>query len=181
MKRFLLSIFLLISTHVVVAVPAPQDPLIIRLYADPYAKGVKQSPEAARAGCLNRTFGTDGGRDLTSVFGPNTQAQAIRILWNGTSLIAVNDPNNNQIIVGRFDGDGYLDTSFGVDGLRTVAQRNVTDLYVDAQNRIIIVGGDCAGSWIARLTCNGSLDVDNFGGVDATPSSPAGMVVGKHC
>jgi len=176
MKRFLLAFFFLISTYSVVVTASEQDPILTRVYGDAYVPGVAKNPGTGTPGALDLTFGTDGGRNLTSVFGDNTQAQAIRILANGTSIIATDDPDNNQVKVARFDGDGYVDTTFGTSGVTVIAQQNAMDLYIDAQGRIVVVGAGDNGSWIARLSSAGALDTTTFGGVG---SDPAGIAVGE--
>ena len=191
MKRFLLSIFFLFSTYGIGAGPTdfdklseheharqeslrtvvPTNPLLMRAYATPYAAGVAQQPRAGIPGQPVLSFGTDGGRNLTPIFGVNTKAQALCILDNGSFLIAVDDPDNDQVKVGAFNGDGYLNSAFGTAGIATIAQKHVTDMHVTATGDIVLVGApaETVGSWIAQLTPEGVLDT-SFGGLNNNPS-----------
>ncbi len=165
MKRFLLSIFFLFSTNFLQADDPVEKGLITRVYADPYVEQVRQYPSVQTLGSLDASFGVNGGRDLTQVFGAGTQAQVIRLLANGSFVIAVNDLSNYvpQIILVKFNQDGNVDTSFGLDGYAYLAQQNLNDMYFDIQNRIICVGGQDDGeSWIARFTFDGFLDEEDF-------------------
>lgn len=145
-----------------------ETPLLMKLYGDRYVGGVAQHPTRIAAGTLDVSLGANGGRDLSATFSNDVVPQVVRVLSNGSILIAADDDNNTQIKVAKFDCDGFLDTSFGQSGVRTVAQRDVKDLFVDAQDRIVLVGGTGSSSWIARLTSNGTLDSSEFGASGVT-------------
>lgn len=145
-----------------------ETPLLMKLYGDRYVGGVAQNPTRVAAGTLDVSLGANGGRDLSATFLNDVVPQVVRVLSNGFILIAADDDNNTQIKVAKFDCDGFLDTSFGANGIRTIAQRDVKDLFVDAQGRIVLVGGTGTSSWIARLTSDGTLDGSNFGASGVT-------------
>lgn len=84
-------------------------------------------------------------------------------------LEANGGPNDNQgtLILARYNSNGSLDTSFGVDGISSF-QINATSSFsgeaiVDASGRILIVGytinaPDQELAFLARLNANGTLD-----------------------
>ncbi len=174
MKRFLLSIFFLFSANFLQADHPVEKGLVTRVYADPYVGQVRQYPLVQNLGTLDTTFGVNGGKDLTEVFGANTQAQVIRLLANGSFVIAVND--TSQVVLVKFNQDGNVDTTFGDEGYAYLARQNINDMYFDIQNRIVCVGGqDNGGSWIARFTQAGILDEDNFAATSPTPGISVGQ------
>ena len=99
-----------------------------------------------------------------------------KILAAGTYDLLSN--NEQDFLVARFNADGSLDTTFGIDGPDVgsapdgfinfdfsfaSSQNSAEDITVDALGRIIVVGSGPAAnnflSWtVARLTSNGVLD-----------------------
>src|SRR5205085_11679112 len=70
-------------------------------------------------------------------------------------------------VVARYNQDGSLDTSFGVNGKQTVGGFSLLEsLALDSQGRVILIGesfeGSTFGIVVARLDADGSLD-SSFG------------------
>jgi uncharacterized delta-60 repeat protein len=136
---------------------------------------------AARAmaadGDLDATFGTGGFVVDSSVY-PNYPGLAVqadgRIVTCDTGIAL--DHLGYDFYVRRYEPDGALDTSFGIDGLATVGfvdddgypyDDECTAVAIQADGRIVLAGDRVTpgfplptyGQWaVARLDANGALD-----------------------
>lgn len=96
-------------------------------------------------------------------------ADGVALTASGRILVAgsrVGPQGDRDLLVARFDPDGALDATFGVDGVTTVdvAGRDdrAADLVVDAEGRIVLVGSAASPTVLdlvlARCLPNGGLD-----------------------
>ena len=124
-------------------------------------------------GSLDTTFGT-AGMVKTDFFDFYDCARAIalqtdgKIVIGGTVHLAAN--NNAISLLARYNYNGTLDTTFGSGGKVTNDQMSqATDIAIQANGRIVIVGQDVAmpvddrNFVVMRYHANGSLDT-SFGG-----------------
>jgi len=117
-------------------------------------------------GSLDDTFGVNGVIAHHS-FGTEG-ARAIEVLANGKILLA--GSINDQFAVARYNADGTLDNSFGLNGIATTSFSNgfntVRDMKVQADGKILISGRATFGysndSAVVRLNVDGTVDT-SFG------------------
>lgn len=106
-------------------------------------------------GSLDTTFGVQGVvTDVTGIF-----ASAILVQPNGKILIAGTDAAflNFQLI--RYNSDGSLDSTFGINGVVVGPTGNGTVLALQTDSKIILAGDDNNGLFkVVRYTPNGSID-----------------------
>ena len=139
------------------------------------------------AGDLDTTFG-NGGLVLTDFAGGLDQAHAM-VTVGGQTLVAGRATTNfnSDFAVARYNADGSLDTSFGVNGLVTTDLGSTEDIafsIVVQPNGKIILAGQTLGSSgtsydfaLARYHTNGALDTSfGVGGV-ATADFSGGLDV----
>lgn len=125
-------------------------------------------------GTKRNSFGTNG--QITTGFtvsaaqaGPGLQTGYVAALSGGKSLAAATVSNgallqaNSDIVVSRFNRDGRLDTTYGVDGRAVIdfgSNDQVNAILIDDYGRALIVGAtNSLGNFaIARLTRSGNLD-----------------------
>ncbi len=103
-------------------------------------------------GSLDTTFGTDGV--ISSAPGSATGA-GVAVQADGKIVVAGRDD------VARYNSDGSFDTSFGTGG-KTQVQIQVASLTVDANGKIVLVGGPGDGFMVTRYDSSGHLDL-SFG------------------
>jgi uncharacterized delta-60 repeat protein len=126
-----------------------------------------------RDGTLDGSFGV-GGKAVVRI-GTAGHVFALAVLENGQFLVAgdaTNIPTQGDFLLARFNGDGSLDTSFGVGGLVTTDFAGLNDLAfgltVQRDGKILAVGntnsldafgasGD-VGFGIARYNRDGTPD-----------------------
>jgi uncharacterized delta-60 repeat protein len=103
-------------------------------------------------GSLDTTFGTDGV--ISSAPGSATGA-GVAVQADGKIVVAGRDD------VARYNSDGSFDTSFGTGG-KTPVQMQVSSLTIDANGKIVLVGGAGNGFTVTRYDGSGNLD-SSFG------------------
>ena len=150
------------------------------------------------AGTLDTTF---GGTGLVSAHPGDpaglVMANSMTVQSNG-EIIQVGqatDPttHNTDIAVVRYTASGTLDTSFGTGGVvltpitTGAGAPTASDVLVDSQGRIVVVGGDGSHFELLRYTSSGQLDSTfGNGGLVTTPvpgatSSGVATTVGARC
>jgi uncharacterized delta-60 repeat protein len=117
-------------------------------------------------GVLDPTFSGDGV--VYARFAGEAYASGAAVDAAGRILVAglADGPTFSLFGIMRFLPDGMLDPSFGGDGkVTTPFPRNViaSDIVVQSDGRIVVVGGDDEGFVLARYLSDGSLD-SSFGG-----------------
>ena len=124
-------------------------------------------------GSLDQSFG-NSGKVVTDFFSDADAALDVELQTDGRIIVGGYAYGNNAInfALARYNLDGSLDTSFGVDGkAATSAGANLEDLYIQPDGRIIGAGmgfTDTAdGGWtmdftLVRFNQNGSVD-SSFG------------------
>ncbi len=119
-------------------------------------------------GTLDTSFGT-GGKTTIGVGSSVDQAYDIKIQADGKIVIAGNSytGSNGDFALVRLNGDGSLDSSFGVMGEVVIDFAGGTDeaqsIVVQPDGKIIVGGSTNASLFaIARLNSDGSLDT-SFG------------------
>ena len=115
-------------------------------------------------GDLDTTFGTDGVTLTTS--GPGKQAQAVVIQSTDNKIVSTGNSSVDSLVV-RYNTDGTFDTSFGTDGIVTLALGDTiattSVAFVDTgTNKIVVAGGVViSGAFrvvLAQLNLDGTLD-----------------------
>lgn len=98
-------------------------------------------------GSLDTTFDTDG-LVTTDFDGSNNIAHALGIQSDGKIVVAGDSPNDFE--VNRYDTDGSLDTTFGTDGIASVAIGPDSDrprgLAFQGSGKIVVAGASFVGS-----------------------------------
>lgn len=98
-------------------------------------------------GQLDAGFGTNG--EVSSKFGyPSLISNAMarqtdgKYIISGAVVINASYPENNQMFLARFNSNGTLDTSFGVNGLllSSSTAREARDLVFTAGGKILVLG-----------------------------------------
>ena len=112
-------------------------------------------------GSLDGSFGT-GGTVTTPIGSGEDLGAAMAIDGQGRIVLAGStyDPSsgtNVDFAVARYNPDGSLDGTFGTGGKAVIAQsgqQGASDLAIDAQGRVVLVGEGL----VVRLTPDGGLD-----------------------
>lgn len=117
-------------------------------------------------GSLDETFGVMG-RVVTQLALGGSRGTAVALQADG-KIVVVGTVNKTASLqdfaLVRFNPDGSLDTTFGVDGLASTdfggTIDNAKDVVIDDQGRIVVVGGSPSARTIevARYDANGALD-----------------------
>ena len=106
-------------------------------------------------GILNTNFGNGGSLKVDNGY--------IRALTDGNSIYITSSDINNKISkIYKFDSNGVLDNSFGINGIATINDNIVTDLKV-LNNQLYLTGVNIDANnkfhpFIERLNTNGSHD-----------------------
>jgi len=115
---------------------------------------------AASPGDLDPKFGRDGVARVPSVLRPTAVAAGPRGSVIVTGISAA-QPDTNGIVV-RLDASGRPDPAFGDAGAVVFDIGSFgpgpTDVVVDQQGRVVVVGGDPSGAFVIRLTASGQPD-----------------------
>ncbi|SRX72677.1 T9SS type A sorting domain-containing protein [Aequorivita antarctica] len=116
-------------------------------------------------GTFDNTFGNNGIVIIDA--GGNEVAKAMTILDNGKILLA--GANDQNFSVARFNTDGTLDTTFGVNGWSIIIFEDnlslVKDLTIQEDGKILLGGDgiiDTYGIAAARINADGTID-NTFG------------------
>jgi uncharacterized delta-60 repeat protein len=110
-------------------------------------------------GSLDRSFGTDG-EQTTDFGGASDVARGVAVQADGR-IVAVGGGGGAGFAVARYNIDGSLDSSFGTDGKLTTDFGGAgygADVAVQADGKIVAVGGGGGGFAVARYKTDGSLD-----------------------
>jgi uncharacterized delta-60 repeat protein len=122
-------------------------------------------------GSLDTSFDTDG-KVTTSFNNYAETAYAVAIQADGKIIAAgttdLSSGGNFRSALARYNADGSLDNSFGAGGKALGAGREISEIALQTDGKIIAVGGNT----IARYNGNGSLDASfGAGGIVTTNSS----------
>src|SRR5262245_48886239 len=116
---------------------------------------------------LDPTFGS-AGKVLTDVSGGYDELRALAIQPDGRIVAAgvTGTVPNRDFALARYNADGTLDRSFGVNGTVITDFRRGDDtawaLSLQSDGKIIVAGGSDGDFAVARYKANGTLD-DRFG------------------
>lgn len=120
-------------------------------------------PAVATAGDLDASFSRDG--KVRTDFGAADEATSVDIAPHGS--IVVVGVSSGEFAVSRYTPDGTLDPHFGGDGTVTTALGSVdafaSDVTIQTDGRIVVVGGGSRKFLVVRYRRGGSLD-PTFGG-----------------
>lgn len=120
-------------------------------------------------GSLDASFGT-GGRTTADISGANDWVSAAAIQPDGKVVVVGYAPNGaayEDFFVARFDADGSLDESFGINGKRLTDfpdsrgysdDNYANDVAVQADGSIVVAGSSNENFALARYNAAGSLD-----------------------
>ncbi len=113
------------------------------------------------AGILDTTFGAGG--IVTTQIGIGACAQSVVIQSNGQIIVGGFARINSawEVALARYNTDGTLDNSFGINGIVTTVSGSESALnciVLDANENIIGVGYSDTNTFIARYASSGSLD-----------------------
>lgn len=120
-------------------------------------------------GALDTTFGT-GGKVITSINLGSDKAYSTALQADGKILVAgmtTNSLTGQDFVCIRYNTNGTLDTTFGVNGIftndfQTGSDDVVYSLALQADGKIILAGysddGSNKNAAILRLTTNGTID-----------------------
>ncbi len=135
-------------------------------------------------GSLDTTFGSNG--TVTTDFGgKRDSARALAIDSSGKIVVAGEAPGEAQadFALARYNADGSLDTTFGINGKVTTdfggSFDTATALAIDSSGKIVVAGYISALFGLARYNADGSLDatfgidgkvITHFGGSNGVNS-----------
>ena len=106
-------------------------------------------------GSIDTSFGTGGFADNTTI----GVIQSVTVDSSGNILVA--GDSSGDAYVARYDSSGSLDTGFGASGVATIVTASldeITDIAIQADGRIVVVGENGDDSLIARFLADGTLD-----------------------
>lgn len=122
-------------------------------------------------GSLDTTFGADG-KVITVLGSGQDEANALEIQTDGKIIVAGSSFNGkvNEAAVVRYQPNGTLDNTFGINGIATFPIDNggtaLYDLELQEDGKILVAGSTHNGTYqnfaLARLQSNGLLD-SSFG------------------
>ena len=114
-------------------------------------------------GSLDNTFSFDG-KLITDINGSDL-ANGVQIDTDG-KIVVVGESDNESLLV-RYNADGTLDNSFGVNGkvvheFSTTSNDELNCLVIDGDEKLVVAGGSYGASFqemlVARFNPDGSLD-----------------------
>jgi uncharacterized delta-60 repeat protein len=130
-------------------------------------------------GSLDATFGT-GGRTITDVAGFN-RINDVAVLPNG-KIAAVGNSTTTSPYVLVYTSNGFLDTGFDGDGIRSITATDLMAVDGQADGKVVVTGNNTTfTTW--RFNADGTPDTTfNGGGVISVPvgtgnATPAEMLV----
>jgi uncharacterized delta-60 repeat protein len=154
--------------------------LVSVLFCSPGMLGA--GPANAAAGALDPTFG-QGGQVTVSLSNNNVIAEDALLQPDGKILVAVEiteivaDANAADTFgVLRLLPNGSLDPSFGTGGVSRIAFGGPSALALQADGKIVVVGGPSgsSGFGVARFNANGTPDT-SFGTGGTVTTNPVGF------
>lgn len=172
--------------------------------SEQFAKETSQQQKvhaaAATPGDLDATFGT-GGKVTTDFAGNRDQGFALALQSDGKIVVAgtaiINEAQQADFALSRYNANGTLDTSFGTGGKVTTdfgGNDQAVAVAIQSDGKIVVAGGTCSDSGrgcttfadggfdflVARYNANGTLDTtfgsggrvitDFNGGIDVATS-----------
>ena len=132
--------------------------------------GLSSTVTAASPGALDPSFGA-GGKVITGITG-NTTTDNIAVQPDGKIILVsstiLNGTGQRNFYIARFNPNGALDASFGVDGIVIThfsQNEEAVDVAVQTDGRIVVVGnsspsaaGGNSSCAVARYLPDGALD-----------------------
>jgi uncharacterized delta-60 repeat protein len=117
-------------------------------------------------GSLDNTFDADG-IVTTPVGSSYSGGESVAVQSDGKILVAGNSRiginTQPEFALTRYNNDGSLDTTFGIDG---IVMTHVSNNYIGALNvaiqadgKIVVTGGDTSAFTLIRYNTNGNLDI----------------------
>jgi uncharacterized delta-60 repeat protein len=114
-------------------------------------------------GSLDTTFSGDGRQTIN--FGGNDFSDSIAVQSNGRIVLAgsKNSATSGSCAVARFNSNGSPDTSFSGDGRAVTSfgsgvNSGCSDVRVQSNGKIVVIGGAGGDFALVRYNANGSLD-----------------------
>ena len=109
-------------------------------------------------GQFDTEFNTTGSLNLSTLSGiGNDQAKIVRTTTGARTLVAVDTGSVTNLVA--LGGQAALDTSFNGSGVATVSSpTGVTDMFVDDNEKILVVGTTGGANWLHRYNADGSND-----------------------
>ncbi|MGH7193388.1 MAG: hypothetical protein ACREJM_07610, partial [Candidatus Saccharimonadales bacterium] len=105
-------------------------------------------------GSLDTTFGVDGF--VTTI--ENGQAWGALVQQDGKIIVSGNSNTFADTTLVRYNADGSLDASFGIDGQVSAPIGGGGQVVQQADGRLVVISGDQGGFGVARYNANGTLD-----------------------
>jgi uncharacterized delta-60 repeat protein len=159
------------------AVLQPDGKIIVAGMASSYSTGdVFALARYNSDGTLDASFGSGGlvATPLsTFTYGG---AQAVALQGDGKIVVAGTVDQGGQVFgVARYNSDGSLDTTFGVDGLAIAPfyyweQAAASGVAVQPDGKIVVAGTGAALVTLARFNSDGTLDSSFGSGGEAQPA-----------
>ena len=112
-------------------------------------------------GSIDTSFDSDGW--VQKNFGSSDGAFDMAIDASGKIVVAGYDNGANRWMVGRFNSNGSMDTTFGSSGEANISwglgsNNKAYDLEIQSDGKIVIAGAADGHAALARLNSNGTLD-----------------------
>lgn len=121
-----------------------------------------QLPSVGKAGDLDPSFGTNG-KTITDFNGADDRAKDVFV--QADQKIVVAGSSNDNFALARYNSDGSLDTSFGINGKTTTNFDSVITTTIQQSDGKFVVAGTNSGFnlfLVARYNPDGSIDT-SFG------------------
>ncbi len=118
-----------------------------------------QTGSQENIGTINTTYGTNGIYTLETAIS-NGSAKVVYSYPSGNThqgkiLVAV-DGGTDTILARMYEHNMAFDTSFSGDGQITLSEKTgLETILVDADNKILLAGGNAGAAWITRVADNG--------------------------
>jgi uncharacterized delta-60 repeat protein len=133
-------------------------------------------------GTLDSTFATGG--IVTTTVGNMSQGHSVVIQSDG-KIVAVGSSwggSNSDFALARYNSDGSLDTSFGLEGIVTTTIGGVDSGHsgaIQSDGKIVVVGASESHFAVARYTATGTLDSTFGSGGIVTTAIGTAMSAGR--
>ena len=118
-------------------------------------------------GSLDPTFGGGDGIVITPIGPTNDRGGAVALQPDGEIVVlgSFDAGGHDEVFLARYNDDGSMDNTFGIDG-KTITHfggsNGAYDVALDSDNNIIITGvvliGGARDTFVARYNTNGVLD-----------------------
>jgi uncharacterized delta-60 repeat protein len=140
--------------------------IVVESYGDSSWDGASTSFTLARFntnGTLDSSFGQEGM--VTTIIDTYNSPSGLTIQSDGKLLVtgSIKDNGNFKVLLLRYESNGKLDTSFGLNGKVTTSFTNNWDqgtcVAVQKDGKILVVASNGLDLLLARYNSNGSLDI----------------------